>query len=88
MVSYGFPKDTLKQKQYTYMVVHIHICAIYIYTYIYIHTYIYIGYLYVNIHLLVVYMHGLQHTPLTFQDLEYIVVPHIIKSYLEGDQEV
>lgn len=44
------------------------------------------------------YIHGLQYTTYFlgctsdhwafWQDLEYIVVPHIIKSYLEGDQEV
>ncbi|CAL1127346.1 unnamed protein product [Cladocopium goreaui] len=43
------------------------------------------------------YIHGLQYTTYFlgctsdhwafWQDLEYIVVPHIIKSYLEGDQE-
>ena len=58
--------------------------------------YIWVMFIYTN--KLAMYIHGLQYTTYFlgctsdhwafWQDLEYIVVPHIIKSYLEGDQEV
>ena len=75
---------------------------VYIYTHIYIYIsnvgYIYIWVIFIYTNKLAMYIHGLQYTTYFlgctsdhwafWQDLEYIVVPHIIKSYLEGDQEV